>query len=375
MIFRYQIKFINKDFLKNFYLFIILKAIGCFFVFSFLSIYDSRIFSFTDLEFYNRSNINIYSANYIFSLFVKLLGYSPENVLSIKFLSLSFLISSIFTAPYLYLSTKYHNYKSTFFYIILLSFHPYLSLYSLKLDTSIFGLFAISFFSLYVFEASSNTFSISLLITSISTLFRNALLPFSLSYIGIYLFFKKRDWNLINNLIIWFSFFVIGFVLFSQIGYGLDYVQQNYGCYSFSNIKIYLESFLGYDISSPLAYIITPIVHLALDLGAREAISIYCINLPVNLASSNTLNIISTFVFFIFHFLVFCKFIFEICKKITYRKIQLFLPLTILLPTLYGTAHMRYLIPLIPLLMFFLFENQISDERYNVTKKLLILSQ
>ena len=367
MIIRNQFKFINKEFLKNFYLFIILKAIGCFFVFSFLSVYDSRIFSFTDLEFYNRSNINIYSANYIFSLFVKLLGYSPENFLSFKFLSLSFLLSSIFTAPYLYLSTKYHTNKSTLFYILLLSFHPYLSLYSLKLDTSIFGLFAISFFSLYVFEASSNTFSISLLITSISTLFRNALLPFSLSYIAIYLFFKKRDWNLINNVIICFSFVIIGFVLFSQIGYGLDYVQQNYGCYSYSNVRIYLESFFSYSISSALAYIITPIVHLALDLGAREAISIYCVNLPVNLASSNSLNIISTLVFFIFHFLILCKFIFEIFKKMSSRKIQLFFPLTILLPTLYGTAHMRYLNPLIPLLIFFLFKNQISDEKNNRT--------
>ena len=123
IIFRNQFILINKDFLKNFYLFIILKALSCFFVFSFLAQYDSRIFSFTDLEFFNRSNINIFSANYIFSLFVKFLGYTPEKVLSFQYVSLSFLISSIFTAPYLYLSTKYHTKRSTFFlhYFIKLS--------------------------------------------------------------------------------------------------------------------------------------------------------------------------------------------------------------------------------------------------------------
>ena len=115
IIFIKQLKLMNKDFLNNFYLFIILKALSCFFVFSFLSQYDSRIFSYTDLEFYNRSDINIFSANYIFSLFVKFLGYTPETFLSFKYISLSFLFSSIFTAPYLYLSTKYHSNRSTFF--------------------------------------------------------------------------------------------------------------------------------------------------------------------------------------------------------------------------------------------------------------------
>ena len=360
-----QFKLTNKDFLNNFLLFTITKAIFSFFVFSFLSKYDSRIFSFTDLEFYNRSEINIYSANYVFSLLVKLIGYTPENFLSFKFLSISFIINSIITAPYIYLSTKYHNNKSTLIYIFLLSIHPYLSLYSLKMDTSLFGLLAISFFSLYLFEESANKFSLSMFMTAFSTLFRNALLPFALSYFGIYYFSKKIKFNLKNSLIIYFSFLVIGFVLFSQIGYGIDYVQQNYGCYSYENIKKYLGSFMGGNFASLLSFTITPLVHLALDFGAREAISIYCINLPENLASSNSLNIISSIVFLVFHFLIFYNFIQKIFKNFSFRKLQLLLPLSILLPTLYGTAHMRYLIPLIPLLIFFLFANSGLEKEYN----------
>jgi len=356
-----KFRLVNKKFLENFYLFITIKAISCFFVYIFLSQYDERIFSFTDLEFYNNDNLSIYSPNYFFSFLVKLIGYTPEKILSLKFLSLSFIISLIFTSPYIYLSTRYHNNNSTYLYILLLSLHPYLTLYSLKLDTSIFALSAISFFTLYVFEQSKNKFSFSLFFTSISTLFRNGLLPFSLSYLGLYYFVKEKKFSFINFLFIYISFLIIGFVLFSQIGYGLDYIKQNYGCYSFENIKIFLSNLVGINLAYYLAYIITPVVHLGLNFGAREAISIYCINLPENIASNNFLNITSTILFFLFNLSVFCKFIYEIFKNSSLKKFKLFLPLTILLPTLYGTAHMRYIVPLLPLWMFFLFKNRFSN--------------
>lgn len=353
-----QFRLLNNNFLENFCLYIIIKAIFCFLVYFFLSQYDERIFSFTDLEFYNSDDVGIYSPNYFFSFLVKLIGYTPEKILSFRFLSISFILSSIFTTPYIYLSTKYHNNNSTYLYILLLSLHPYLSLYSLKLDTSIFALSAISFFTLYVFEQSSYRFTLSLLITSFSTLFRNGLLPFSVSYLGLYYLFKERIFSFKNKLFIYISFLLIGFVIFSQIGYGLDYVKQNYGCYSFENIKVFLSNFVGMNLANYLAYISTPLVHLGLNFGAREAISIYCINLPESIASNNFLNISSTIVFFIFHLILFCKFNYLIFKNSSLKKLQLFLPITILLPTLYGTAHMRYIIPLLPLWMFFLFKNK-----------------
>ena len=94
---------------------------------------------------------------------------------------------------------------------------------------------------------------------------------------------------------------------------------------------------------------------MALNLGGREAISVYCINLPTNLAANSFVNISSTILFFSFHLCAISFFIYKIFRKPSYHKFQLLLPLTILLPTLFGTAHMRYLIPLIPLFIFFLF--------------------
>ena len=190
------IKEINKlsknNFLRLSTTYFFLKIIGCSLVLLFLSLYDSRIFSYTDLEFYNDNSLNIFSANYFFSSLVKLIGYTPDNFLSYKFIFISFLISFFITIPYIYLSSKYHQKKSIYIYIFLISFHPYLSLYSLKLDTSLFGIISISCFTFFIFENYRNKYLLSFFVTSLSSLFRNALLPFSIcQYLNLY-FLKQK---------------------------------------------------------------------------------------------------------------------------------------------------------------------------------------
>ena len=76
------------------------------------------------------------------------------------------------------------------------------------------------------------------------------------------------------------------------------------------------------------------------------------------LAAISWIHYGSTFLLLIFHSWLLwklVKFIFYQSKE-DKTTIGLFLPLSVLIPTLYGTAHMRYLIPLIQMLILFIFE-------------------
>ena len=99
-------------------------------------------------------------------------------------------------------------------------------------------------------------------------------------------------------------------------------------------------SFLPQNVSSLLSYLFTPIVHLFLNLGAREAISIYCLNLPNEIASSSFLNIMTTFIFFSFHSYLVIKIFCLVKNNFSFSNFSLLFPFSILLPTFYGTAHM-----------------------------------
>ena len=352
----------NQFFLKNITLLLLLKLFACAAVFKFLSLYDSRIFSYTDLNYYN-SNLNVLSANYFFSLFVKFIGYDLSSIYDFNYLLLSFTLSSLFVLPYVYLSTKYLKRSLNLFFICALSFHPYLALYSLKLDTSLFGILAISIFTIFILEFNNRNYSLSFFVVSFTTLFRNSILPFA--WINFIILFKKKlIFTNILKVINFISICIISFTSFSQFNYGIDSLSQNYGCYSISNIKVYLSEIFGNSFSDFLAYLITPIIHLILDLGAREAIYINCLNLNQSFASNSYVNFISTIAFFSFHLFLFCSLFLTFFRHIKKFQFEFLFPLVILLPTLYGSAHMRYIIPLIPYLLFICFLRFDNEKLY-----------
>ncbi len=349
-----NLKFFFNSFFFKIYLFAFLRLLCSIIVYFGLYFYDSRIFSYTDLNYYGSQELNLFSPNFLYSNLINFIGYNQNTIFEFKYISLSFLVGIIFSIPYIYICHKYLSKRNSFLYLFLLSFHPYLALYSLKFDTSVFGILGIGVFAIYLFKNNTSSFTFSLFTNSFVALMRNSMLPLVFCNLLI-IFYKKFKYSLFQILLIFFSGFLISFVIYSQIGYGIDYLSQNYGCYSLGNINLYLSKFVGNIYSYFLSIIITPIIHLILDLGAREAISIYCINLPKSYAASNFLNIFSTISFLIFHaFLLFkiIKWVFYSPNKI---RLEVLLPFSILLPTLYGVAHMRYLMPLIPFMMLWIF--------------------
>ena len=180
------------------------------------------------------------------------------------------------------------------------------------------------------------------------------------------IFLFKRDFTRIKLLGIFSLFLLTLSFTSSQIFYGVEYISQNFGCYSYENIDKFFQEITSPNLSKILSLIFTPIVHLILNLGAREAIAIYCLNLPSEYAANNLINFFTTFSFLLFHSFLLIRLLIYIFKNFNIVKISLLLPFSILLPTLYGTAHMRYLYPLLPFLIFV----QFLPKDFQILKKI-----
>lgn len=348
---------------KRFLIFLSVRLFFSISIFYIYPIYSSKSFDFPDLNVYLGSigeSVPFYKMpNPLFSGFARLINYSPELIIKPNFIILSLIFNISSSSIYIYIATKILSYKNSIYYAILLGAHPYLAFYSLKIDTSLFTLFPISLILISVFF--KKWINLKLLFISISSLFRNSILP-----LGWILSFKELK-NFKNPLP------SLGLVILSissiiNLEYAYNYLTQNYGCYSFLNISNWLRNLnLGNNFSDFLSVLITPITHLALNLSAREAISYYCLNIPSDSAGVLWIHYASTLFFLIFHSLLIYKlirFVF-INSKFDKNFLELLLPLTILLPTLYGSAHMRNLIPLIPMLILFLFKIETSSLRKN----------
>ena len=129
-------------------------------------------------------------------------------------------------------------------------------------------------------------------------------------------------------------------------------MNQEFGCYSLSSIQNWLElKGISLGLVSFFSFVITPIIHFLLDMGAREAISFYCLSLPNNIAANQLINYVSTFGFLFVHMYCFIRLLRFCLVNKESNMFEIILPFAMLAPTLYGAAHMRYLIPLIPFLL------------------------
>ena len=125
--------------------FIIFRLTGCLAILRFLPKYDQRLFTFPDLGEYNSFDLGLQSINPLYVLFVKKIGYSLENLHDFKWLVFSIFLSILFTLPWIVLANKLLPPIFVFIYCFVLGIHPYLSLYSLKIETGLFAILPICF--------------------------------------------------------------------------------------------------------------------------------------------------------------------------------------------------------------------------------------
>ena len=362
--------FIRKRYFLNLLItFFISKVISCLLIIKYLSAYDSRFFVFTDLIEYNEAPKGfILTPNFLYAYFIRLIGYNSENLFNQSSIFISFLFSFIFFIPWLFLGSKILNKKSAFFYSILIGLHPYLALYSLKIDSTSFSIIPVAFFAINQFLPNYKLKIISLWTSIISSYFRSQTII--LAWIQSLYFLPKFKFKISKiNISLFLALVLLVLCSLSQYDYGSNIISENFGCYSFLKIKnLFISKNINEQFANLISILVTPIVHIFLLFGAREAIGVYCLNLPKEIANNGFVNISSTIIFFIFHFSLFIKMIVWIFKKNPKRDIGLLIPFTMLLPNLYGAAHMRYILFLIPYLMLWLFEIKPQNKIYSAEK-------
>jgi len=350
----------NKSLVNLIFTFIISRLFSCLLIFILLPFYDSRFFTFKDLTFYQEVDSGIFSPNFLFAYLVKFTGYDQSNIHDLRFIFVFFLISIILFLPWIFLANKTLTKRGSFLYTIILGLHPYLALYSLKFDSTSFAILPVAFFAIEKLLKIKKLKYISLLISSLSSFFRSQVLTFS--WLQLIFFNPKKIFKL--SKINFFVFIItILLVLCSviQFNYGTDIITQNFGCYSAEAIGKYLfANGLDRQFSNILSILITPFIHILLLLGAREAIAANCLNLSKEIASLWQLNILSTLCFLSFNFYALIK-LFNYVFKIKPFRLNLLIPFSILLPNLYGAAHMRYFICLVPYIMLFIFKKEIKN--------------
>ena len=347
---------------KQFQIFIISRLIVSLLILFFYETYNKSGLSYPDLEVYS-GTLNGYppfykAVNPLFYALTRLMDYTTESFLAPQFITLSLLINIVASSIFIYLSSKIHSYKSSLLFSFIFGCHPYLALYSLKIDTSVFLIFPIGLITAATLLGKWS--NLKLISVSLASLFRNASLP-----LGWILAFKEiRKSKEIFQI---FGLIILSYTSFINFNYAFKYIGGNYGCYSFSKIVEWFNNLgITHTLSKIISLFLTPIIHIFLDLGAREAIALYCFRLPNDFAGVIWLHFFSTIGFAVLHGWLLYKLIKFVLEnyKINKNSLDLIIPFSILIPTLFGAAHMRYLIPLIPLLLLFIFKFNLKNINY-----------
>ena len=196
--------FKKRYFLSLFLSFFIAKIISCLLIIKFLSVYDSRIFVFTDLIEYNEASKGfILTPNFLFAYFTRIIGYNSANLLNPLSIFLSFLFSLILFIPWIFLGSKILNKKSSFFYSIFIGLHPYLALYSLKIDSTSFSIIPVALFIINQFFPKYKIRMISLWTSIISSFFRSQTII--LAWIQTIYFFPKYKFKISKKILVYYS--------------------------------------------------------------------------------------------------------------------------------------------------------------------------
>jgi len=223
--------------LKPLLLFALVRCVTALAIGLLLPLHDGRPFGagFTDLNLYNGSGgqpAPLWSLpNPLYAALVRYLGYSQGQLQDGSFIALSLLLSVGFTAVFVVVSSRVHRPRQSLIYAAALGAHPYLALYSLKLDTSLFALLPVSLLTAGALMPPAPRGT--LLVGALCTLLRNALLPM----LWLQAAWNRHAWR---SAAAGVGLAVLAASTALQMGYGASYVGQNYGCYSLERVSGWL---------------------------------------------------------------------------------------------------------------------------------------
>lgn len=300
----------------------------------FLKLISCTVIYLVIINFLNESplkypDLSVYSVcdqkttNVLYSQLLCLFHLNNANSMYNPYLiTLSILINFFISSGYFLLLKDFLKRKGQILYLVLLSLHPFMAIYYPKFNTDIFGCLGIFIIFVYIYKSYkvNNFFLLSSLI--IINL-RSALIPtfFIFAIINI---FK----SIFNNRKALFNGLLLLIIIISSFLIYQDFSQSFVSANNFYQTKLLNPIFL---------------------LGFREAAA----NLGIGYLFREIywygiVQLSASIILLIFHAAGLFGYILFSLKK----NINLLIPLTYLVVPLMGVSHLRYLLPIIPLLIF-----------------------
>ena len=323
-----SIKFISQDLRKNkldLISLILLKTIFCYFAFIFFTnTLGLPMFKYPDMEAYKDCiGDGPVMVNILYSQFLCTIGLNYEEALSgFTLIFLACAINLITIIGFYLLFKDFLNRKGQVLFIILLSFHPYLAIYFPRFFTDIFGSLGILLICYYSIKnlKIDYLFIISALIL---INFRASLIPplFLFIFYNFLIEYKKRnDLNM--------------FMIISMIAVGLNFLLY----------KTFTDTFL-----TVTNFYSSKIYNIIFLLGFREGAANEGFEIFLNGSLLGYVQLLISLFLLAAHSLG----IYSIIKfAIRNRFYGIIMTLSVFIVPLITISHLRYLLPMIPLILF-----------------------
>ena len=277
------------------------------------------ILVYGDFSYYNQCGQVI--GNWLYSLAICSLNI--ESFLSAKAISIAIIINSVSIYLFYMGGRRYLKKPLSKIFLLLLIFHPYLLVQTLRLSTDLFAMlfFALAFFYIVTDKKFDFTFFIaSILLTG----FRNMLYP-TLLAINIKKWFESRQAK---------EKFIIALGIIGSLSYGVVSIQ-------------YAEFFLDQRNGFSIIHALENTFYL---LSVREEIGVIGMdNFLINFTNWKLLQLIIFSLLFIIHVIGIIGLL-----MFSFKKPYIILVLTLIYPlsSIITLSHLRYLYPVIPILLF-----------------------
>ena len=317
-------------------------------------VFDRNYFLYVDFDGYlgcNHRSLNSFFSSLVCALNIKSIA-TPSAIL------VSLLLNTIRDVGYIWIATHYFHRPVVLAFTLLLATHPYLGLYHAKLATSCFATLGVFLFVLghLLIKRPWYLDLIQILLTG----FRNGLAAlYILDYCRALLHRMKRvalrdtsagpkEISRSSKQLVAYMALILVIVNLPERSY-LNTVSDSLTHYAlnagyFVNLLKLPENIIG----TALGYIFLLLTNLLLLTGFREAAFT---NFPDYFLTLNAITVVSISIgimlaaFHILGLLYFAKW----CAK---RRPALMLVFILVIPSLLFVAHMRYLLPLMPLAIF-----------------------
>ena len=299
-----------------------LKLLSCTVIYLFLiNFLNESPLKYPDLSVYALCDQS--TTNALYSQVLCLLKLNnPLGMLNNNLIILSILINFFISSGYYILLKDYLLRKGQIFFIASMGLHPYMAIYYPKFYTDIFGSLGIFLIFIFIYK-TYNVNKLFLISSALLINLRSALIPTYIIFAVINIF--KNISNDRKSLI--YPFLLLIVIISTLIIY-----------------KDFSQSFIGAN-----NYYENKFLNLVFLLGFREAVA----NLGIGYLFGEiywygVVQLLSSIILLIFHAIGLIGFVIFSFKN----NVNLLIPLTYILVPLIGISHLRYLLPIIPLIVF-----------------------